>query len=173
MSEEVWKPVVGYEGHYEVSNIGRVRCVKAFKKSKMTAPRVLKHHVDKQGRLEICLTRPCKRKTYKISRLVLEAFVCPRPHGLHGAHLNGNPADNRVENLAWVPHIENMAHKKLHGTQTFGELHGPSKLTNDQVRAIRALLADGVPQKDIGAEFGVTEKAISAIKTGRNWKDVK
>lgn len=121
---EIWKPVVGYEGRYEVSNIGRVRSVErvvqggrtptAFRKvpEKM---RALTVNVD--GHVRVTLHKDAKRKIHFVHALMLAAFVGPRPDPESEIrHLNGDPSDNRIENLAYGTHAENVADMMRHGT---------------------------------------------------------
>jgi hypothetical protein len=96
--EIIWRPVKGVEDRYEVSNTGLVR----------TKPRVLKSFPAKKGghhQINLGL----HRRTY-VHRLVAEAFLELDPSRLLVNHKNGNPSDNRVENLEWCTPSENVAH---------------------------------------------------------------
>lgn len=119
MSEiEVWKPVVGYEGLYEVSNLGNVRSVDSVRiihnqygehlgKYK---GRIRKPSKDNDGYLHVKLSCQCIQKAFMIHRLVAEAFM-PNPDNLPEVnHINEDKTDNRVENLSWVSHIQNINH---------------------------------------------------------------
>lgn len=103
---EIWKPVVGYEGHYEVSNLGRVRSVdkevfvknncKAIKKGKVRSLKTTKY-----GYKEVNLSKGNEAKSKRVNRLVAEAFL-PNPDNLPCVnHKNEDKLDNRVENLEW------------------------------------------------------------------------
>lgn len=106
---EVWLPVVGYEGIYEVSSIGRVRSIDRISssgsrlKGKLMTPFSTPH-----GYLRVGLCRDGKTKTTLVHPLVLEAFVGPRPKGADCRHLNDVPDDNRVENLRWGSRSMNL-----------------------------------------------------------------
>lgn len=106
MSIQIWRPVVGLEDRYEVSNDGRVR----------TKPKTLKPYPAKKGgHLQINLG--LHRRGY-VHRLIAEAFL-PNPEGKRVVnHKNGNPSDNRVENLEWATHAEN----NLHGWRSNGRV---------------------------------------------------
>jgi hypothetical protein len=107
-----------------------------------------------------------------IHRLVLEAFAGPAPAGTECRHLNGDASDNRPVNLAWGTALENSADTITHGKSTRGQRNPQSKLTEDDVRAIVSLSADGLPHAAIGRQFGVTTAAVVAIIYGRAWNHI-
>ncbi len=103
--EEIWKPVVGYEGLYEVSNLGRVRSVdrlvnhpsgsKSLRKSKLLSPNMTR------GYLCVHLSKNCKVTSQRVHRLVAEAFI-PNPYNLPMInHKNEVKSDNSIDNLEW------------------------------------------------------------------------
>lgn len=116
---EVWKPVVGYEGMYDVSNLGRVRSVARLRRGKnggvVPVPeRIMKLRTHK-CRTESTRQRPYQDvhlrdggprekpgKLFLVHRLVAEAFIGEIPDGYQVDHINGIHADNRVENLRIV-----------------------------------------------------------------------
>lgn len=95
--KEVWKPVVGYEGLYEVSDLGRVRRVKIIEPSR-----------KKHGYMQISLTgSDGVRKSFRLHRLVAEAFI-PNPDGKPQVnHKDEDTENNRVKNLEWATAEEN------------------------------------------------------------------
>lgn len=104
---EVWKEVVGYEGYYEVSNIGNVRSVNRYVTSKEGKTwnfksRIIKPHSNNQGYLQTNLTRDGITKKPLIHRLVAEAFLGDMGSGMQVHHKNEITTDNRLENLEWV-----------------------------------------------------------------------
>lgn len=114
-ASEHWAPVAGFEGLYEVSDLGRVRgldrvvlCRNGVRKP--IRGRVLKPKRDRQGRQEVNLTdpdgRPCMRFVH---HLVLEAFVGPRPEGTVCCHWDDDSTNNRLSNLRWATREANMA----------------------------------------------------------------
>lgn len=114
MTEE-WRPVVGYEGRYEVSNQGRVR-------SMIRTPRILLASVGNRGYrvARLSLGSRASQRGKLVHRLVLEAFRGGPPTPLHIAcHNNGDPLDNRIENLRWATQGENQRDSILHGTHRY------------------------------------------------------
>ena len=108
MENEVWLPVVGYEGYYEVSNHGGVR---------NSATRKLVGSVDKFGYAKVTLTTRDSKRDYRVHRIVLNAFagINPgdRPFGLHR---DGDKLNNALSNLYWGDQKENMQDAIRHGT---------------------------------------------------------
>ena len=110
MSEQ-WRPVVGYEGWYEVSDEGRVRRVAPGNGTQ--AGRVLNQIWDK-GYARVTLSRKGQSERRRVHRLVAEAFISHRP-GNVVCHNDGNPANNRVGNLRWDTQLENVRDTLRHG----------------------------------------------------------
>ncbi|MBN7395680.1 HNH endonuclease [Mycobacteroides abscessus subsp. abscessus] len=107
-TREQWRPVVGFEGLYEVSDLGRVRTVPrlvSMGRGYRTVPgRIRKYgHSTTHGYLIVGLSRPGKRRatTALVHRLVLEAFVGPCPDGMEACHFDGDKTNNRLPNLRW------------------------------------------------------------------------
>lgn len=97
MSEEIWKDISNYEGHYQVSNLGNVRSIK---NNKIILLKPYKN-TKRYGYLEVYLRLPGSKKTYKIHRLVAEAFI-PNPDNLPQInHIDENKENNIVSNLEW------------------------------------------------------------------------
>ena len=119
---EIWRPVVGYEGLYEVSDQGRVRSLDR----EVPHPRYGRQRIA--GRLlstrrrtnppyfAVSLLRLGKQTTCRVHVLVLEAFAGPRPAGMVARHLNGDSYDNRAANLRWDSQSENCRDRARHGT---------------------------------------------------------
>lgn len=101
-ADERWLPVVGWEGLYYVSDMGRVRNCKPAK-------RILRHKVDEKGyhRLTLC-RQGSPRRHARVHRLVLEAFVGLCPDGMEACHADCDPANNKLNNLRWDTHPENV-----------------------------------------------------------------
>jgi hypothetical protein len=114
---ELWKPVVGYEGLYEVSDQGRVRSLPGKRWNGQAVHEFKGRILRPQNScryLHVALSRNGKVKTKRIHQLVAEAFLkpCPGKSGrgrnfYHVDHINNNPHDNRALNLQWLTHYEN------------------------------------------------------------------
>jgi hypothetical protein len=165
LETERWFPIVGFE-KYAVSDWGRV---KSFWYHNGTTERFLRLHEPVNGHLYVVLyAGGCRRQMY-VHRLVLEAVVGPCPVGQECRHLDGNPGNNHVGNLAWGTHTENMADRVRHGTSNRGVRNGNARLTEDDVVEIRRRLGQGMLHREIASLFGVRQPAISLIKTGKRW----
>jgi len=114
----MWRPVVGYEGRYEVSVLGEARSMEREVNIRSGAKRpVPQRHLKQIGHsgglyLMVCLHKDNDRGNNKtVHRLVLEAFDGPCPDGMESLHADGDGKNNRIENLRWGTHTENMAQR--------------------------------------------------------------
>ena len=138
---EVWKDVVGYEGAYQVSDLGNVRSLDKVVRSRYK-PRLSKG-VNMKLQNNGCGYRhvSISSKTRLVHRIVAEAFI-PRIVGKNCInHIDGNKQNNNISNLEWVTHKENSIHASKFGLFNVkkGELHHSAKLTNieaDQIRVV-------------------------------------
>lgn len=127
--DEIWKAITDWEGYYEVSNLGRVRSLDRlvpdgrWGKLRRVPGKIMKPYKDrkKYSHLIIQLSKGGRSKVEAafplVHKLVLEAFISPRPKGLEACHNNGDGTDNRLENLRWDTHRANMADQLKHGTR--------------------------------------------------------
>lgn len=104
--KEVWKPVVGYEGLYEVSNTGKVRSLYDARWDKYRV-KELKPLNNSRGYLMVFLYKDGERKMHTVHKLVMAAFVGPRPEGYDINHIDEDKTNNRVDNLEYCTHREN------------------------------------------------------------------
>lgn len=115
---EIWKEVVGYEGIYEVSNMGRVKVLEKNIVSNLKHntgyykkyEKILKQRKDINGYNKVGLTKDMKQKGMLIHRIVSIAFLSNPLNKRTVNHKNGIKTDNRVENLEWATYKENIQH---------------------------------------------------------------
>jgi hypothetical protein len=168
---ETWKPVVGYEFHYSVSDQGRVR--RETGGSNCTFPgKIVSHSVNSRGYVGGLLCRLGTSKRIAVHRLVAAAFFGPCPVGKQVNHKNGIKPDNRVANLEYVTPKENVRHATVTGLRRdIGEMNPNAKLTAVKVDWIRRLFRHGEQTKTELAEyFKVGRSSIGRICAGRAWK---
>ena len=167
---EEWRAVVGFEGYYEISSQGRLRNAKTRNGSHKG--RILRACPTKKGYPHTNLCVDGGMTTRTIHRLVCEAFLGLRPDGLQVNHKNGDKADNRVENLEYVTAKENAQHARTVLGRGRGEDMGTPKLTEADVRKIRAMAAEGATHRSIAAMFGVCKTTVGYAIIGRSWSHV-
>lgn len=162
---EEWRDIAGYEGYYQVSNLGRVR-------NSRRGDRVLKPTLDGCGYPRVTLVKDGVRSTRFVHRFVAIAFL-PLEYGRDQVnHKNGVKADSCVDNLEWCTQLENMRHAVKTGLKPsmVGENATNSLLTELQVLEIRELRSRGTKLKVIAEMYGVSLSAISMVVYCYTWK---
>lgn len=163
--KEEWKPVVGWESLYSVSSFGRVR--REVYRNRYFPGRTLKGE-DDRGRVRLVLRDASKGKCAKYAhQLVMEAFVGPRPAGMEINHIDGDPSNNRVENLEYVTRKQNMDHAVRMGLRARGTNVHTAKLDDNDVRRIRNSSANN---HQLAREFGVSPACVWSVKNGKSWR---
>lgn len=121
---EAWRAVPGYEGTYEVSDLGRVRSLDRIKRDgRRWHGRMMRLIPHERGYLTVKLCRDNTCRMWFVHRLVLMAFVGEAPAGSEARHLDGDSSNAALANLAWGTHSENMLDQVRHGR------HGNSSKT--------------------------------------------
>ena len=118
MEKEIWKPVVGYEGFYEVSNLGRVRSLD--RKFKTRQGRIISvkgqpikaDPSKRSGYVQVHLSNNGDRRTYQLHRVVAKSFVENPENKPEINHKDGIKTNNRADNLEWVTPSENQIHSR-------------------------------------------------------------
>ena len=163
---EEWKDIKGYEGLYQVSNLGRV---------KNRHGRILKSIIDRYGYITYGLSKKSIIKYFKSHRLVAIHFISNSDNLPEVNHINGIKTDNRVENLEWCTSSQNQIHAFKIGLQTShkGEECYNSKLTEKQVLEIRAkYIPKKYTQQNLANEYGVTRSTVQEIISNKIWRHI-
>lgn len=113
-------------------------------------------------------------KQSHVHRLVLAAFLGPRPSGMDVHHIDSNRANNIVTNLVYITRAENNKLSQNNRTMGLprGVSHSQAKLNDSSVKAIRIMLAAGIHQKDVARIINISQKTVSNIKRGLVWTHV-
>ena len=154
---EVWKDIVGYEGLYQVSNLGRIKSIGK------DADRILKVNKKRNGYIGCVLSKNGIIKHYRVHRLVAEAFIPNTENKPQVNHINGIKTDNNAKNLEWCTAKENINHSFKAGLSR-GRRDGKNVLS----KKIRQYSLDGAFIKEwesamqIQRELGFYNSAISA-----------
>lgn len=159
-----WRPVPESRGRYSINRAGDVR-------NNATGQLLPVRTIGPENRPYVYL--PGHLGTKSIARLLAMTFL-PHPNyrSRHVHHKNGDPTDNRLENLEWLTPSEHaQAHVEM-GTRPRGERHHFATLTTEQVREIRRRAAKGEEPKVLANELKASFAAVSAIVAGRTWKHV-
>jgi hypothetical protein len=167
MSEK-WKDIEGYEGLYQISNLGRV---KSFKKNN-------KSYIMKQSNGKypsVSFYKNGKEKRFLVHRLVAKSFLTNTENKGTVNHINGIKTDNRVENLEWCTQKENIHHALKTGIGSIGERNGLAKFTNEQVRHLRKIYKP-YDSKFGGAalarKYGISGNKMHLILTKQTYKNI-
>jgi hypothetical protein len=179
---ERWKPVVGFEDYYEVSDLGRVKslartCLNRWGGQRSVPERILvqvpaRTRRDGKSRYIVTLHGADGPRWSRVPHLILTAFVGSRPPGHEARHLDCDPSNNRLTNLAWGTQAENHADTLRLDHVLRGERHPNAKLTKAQVDQIRELRTAGLSGPAIGAQFGISHRMVYLIAKNRNWSHV-
>lgn len=174
---EIWKDVPGYEGLYEISNLGNIRSLDRMSQGKRQFKikgKKLKPWKDTRGYPQIYLCKSGNKKPIAIHRLVLISFVGLHPEKNTVNHKNGVLDDNRLDNLEWTTQKENNNHAFNTGLMDsiLGENGTKFGLTNKQAKEIRRLSKTGMSNKEIADKYKVPTNHIYNIVKRKSFKRV-
>jgi hypothetical protein len=175
---ERWRAVSGYEDLYEISNWGRVRSLARTLdhynhggiKSGHTyviEGKLLSPMPQTGGYMRVSLlSKDHKRRTARIAVMVAEAFIGPRPPGLHIDHKDGNKQNDCVWNLRYVTPTENMNAGNYDKNTPHGETRSDAKLSDAEVIEIRRLRLEGMTYVALAKMFNVSKSHVRRIARG-------
>lgn len=178
---EEWRTVPEFPA-YRVSNLGNFQACYRQGRHDLQRERPLMTNVWRplkpwkhpRGYLEVSLSRDGRGYRRLAHRVVLEAFVGPCPQGMEARHVNNNDrTNNRLANLRWGTRQDNADDRSRHGTQVNGSRCWKAALTEEDVRKIRRLRANGMPVCVIARRFPqTTRENIWKVCRGQTWKHI-
>lgn len=179
--KEEWKDVPGYEGLYQVSDLGRVRSLDRSVPHPWcpwARPKFIKGSIQNLRKgvyQEIGLRKNGKVVFFLVHRLVLLTFAGPCPEGMETRHYPDNdPYNNRLNNLQWATKKTNASDKIIHKTLYNGSRQWCAILTPEDVKSIREEYdRGGVSYSDIAQRFGVEPSTIGSAIRRKTWKHVE
>lgn len=188
--QEIFKDIKGYEGLYQVSNLGRVRsldkverlkCRWGFETTRPKKGRILTPRKHTNGYLRVGL----KEKDFFIHRLVAEAFIHKLKDKPEVNHIDGNKQNNRVDNLEWCNRQENNKHafriglrtrdamvKMANSEKRIAKLRKRRKLSKQAVFDILNLKTNGFSDTQISKLFNISSGNVYEITHEKIYKDV-
>lgn len=152
--KEIWKDIVGFEIHYEVSNLGNIRRKKSKRLRRIDYATIYP---------TILLSVEGKHKTFRVHRIVANAFLPKEDGKTHVNHINGDKQDNRFENLEWVTQAENNLHSyRILGRESAmkGKVPPNKKIVNADIPEMDRLNKSGVSTVEIGKMYGINDSTI-------------
>lgn len=182
---EEWRDMVGYEGSYSVSNLGRVKLLAKHNRILKQSP---SYYRTKNGSIRYAYLGVClapNRRRREVHVMIAAAFIGLRPKGFDVNHRDGNKWDNRVSNLEYLTKAEHGKHRVESGQSVRGENHWNAILNDEKVRSIRTLYRKSKPGRPAANEpprMGITQLAkmfpevsrstVGLIVHGDIWKHI-
>jgi hypothetical protein len=174
MTQEIWKSIKGYEGLYEVSNIGKIKSLEKLvsngKKYILKKERILIKIMSSSGYYYVNLYKNKKSKVTYIHRIVVENFIPNVENKSQVNHIDGNKKNNCISNLEWCTRIENAQHALKNGLFPVGE-RGNSKLNAGDILKIREDCLNN-PYIILAKKYSVSPELIKLIAFGKLWKHI-
>lgn len=183
IESEEWRDIPGYEGIYQVSNLGRVKSMARQRTNKLMGTHWRKEKLlspghSSKGYLHVTLYKGGNRTIFSVHNLVLSAFKEEPDFGetrVEANHLDGDKTNNRLKNLEYTTPSENRLHSyhELGNIDLIarGEKSGNSKVTAEEVMEIRKLYESGeYLQKELGEMYGIHKATVGDIVRRETWK---
>ncbi len=170
---EIWKDATNYKGSYQVSNFLRVKSLARIGHIKSVnniqirpiGEKLLNGGLSSTGYIYFTFTKDGKKKHVFLHRLIADTFIPNHENKLEVNHINGIKTDNRIENLEWVTRSENIKHAYKIGLNK-------RILDDNKVKEIISLLPTQ-KNKQISAQYGVSDMSIKLIRRGVTWKHIQ
>jgi NUMOD4 motif/HNH endonuclease len=172
---EIWKPIKGYEGSYEVSNLGRVKSLARYRLGKSggivpVKEKILTLKVLETGYVNVHL-RTGKSSYPTVHRLVAETFIPNVDNKPTVNHKDSNKQNNTITNLEWATHQEQAVHAVEAGTM---KVRGNTKYSPDFKREIyKYYLENSCSIRELSRKFGISQKSASSFAKGNTEPPVK
>ena len=174
---EEWRSVLGFEGYYTVSSLGRVRSeprrvIRSDGRPRTIPGLILKHRIGDVGYPIVGIHRDGTGTTVRVHRLVLETFVGPCPEGMECLHANNDKLDARLVNIRWGTRAENTEQMRDDGLAQAALGAGTAKkLDWADLHLILCDLAAGQTQQAIANRYGIVRQTVSKIARGEYWRE--
>lgn len=172
---ELWKDVAGYEGIYQVSNMGNVKSLDRYvnhsrSKSgkKLSKGKILSKQIDRGGYSTVYFSVSGKGQHKKVHRLVCEAFSGKEDGKTLVNHIDGNKGNNAADNLEWCTSKYNINHAVDNGLFYIGEKARDNILKEKEVLEIRSNVVNSYTE--LAKIYGVSKATIADVKKFRSWK---
>ena len=186
MKKEIWKAIPGYEGFYEVSNMGRVKSLIRFVNSR-NGKRIVKEKILNPAILRIypyvSLAKHGNKKGFKVHRLVLEAFIGKCPKDMVCCHGSKGSLVNTLDNIEWGTSKKNNGKDKIRdGKAMYGNRNHASVFTKEIVIEIKNWLKSGMRPCEVIRKLEKTMKIsmsagqgekVYCISRGDSWSWLK
>jgi len=175
VSEE-WRQVKGYEGLYEVSNLGNIKSIARIVQRSHGIPRKVRERLLKvaktpKGYCFVNLYCGGQRAQRYVHQIVAEAFIGGCPHNSEVNHKDTDKSNNAASNLEYITHAENMAHAKQAGAINFVGERNPSAVgTAESIRLGYAMVLHGATYVEAGKAVGLKPETLASACRGVNWK---
>lgn len=172
--EPGWRVVPGFSGAYEVSELGQVRSrARAVAQSNgsvrfwpATLLKQKRHPTSKYLGVNLRDATTGSVQSAAVHSIVAAAFLPPKPESAEVRHLDGSRDNNRASNLEWGTKVENMRDQYRHGTRIASTWHHKSKLTEEQVREIRASSESGAA---IARAMGLSVSTVCRARKAKTY----
>lgn len=172
MTTETWQAVPGYEGAYEISDMGRVRSVDRMSAQGHLRGRLRRLGTSVTGYVHVGLCRDGKLRNVNLARMVATVFIRAPKDDEQVNHLDGVKANNAASNLEWCTRSMNNLHRCRVLGKNRGMRHGNAKLTDADIHDIRREVAAGRTTTSVGRARGLNHTTVARIARRKSWQHV-